>query len=94
MDSITTIFSENIGSLYSNSELEKHYYNAKLCLLDYLSCLAGVKGTRLKPILPMSSPSISIVTGSLRHPNQCYRVRWRTSKRMKKAVLIGLQTND
>lgn len=50
MDSITTIFSENLGSLYSNSDIEKHYYNAKLCLLDYLSCLVGGKGTRLKPI--------------------------------------------
>ena len=44
MGNITTIFSENLRSLCSNSELEKHYYNAKLCLLDYLACLVGGKG--------------------------------------------------
>ena len=50
MDSITTIFSDNLRSLCSNSDVEKHYYDAKLCLLDYLACLVGGKGTRLKLI--------------------------------------------
>lgn len=44
MDSITTIFSDNLRSLCSGSVIEKHYYEAKLCLLDYLSCLIGGKG--------------------------------------------------
>ncbi len=50
MGNITTIFSNNLRSLCSNSDVEKHYYDAKLCLLDYLSCLVGGKGTHLKPI--------------------------------------------
>ena len=44
MDNITTIFSDNLRSLCSNSDIEKHYYDAKLCLLDYLSCLVGGEG--------------------------------------------------
>lgn len=44
MGNITTIFSENLRLLCSNSDIEKHYYDAKLCLLDYLSCLVGGEG--------------------------------------------------
>ena len=44
MDNITTIFSENLRLLCNNSDVEKHYYDAKVCLLDYLSCLVGGKG--------------------------------------------------
>ena len=44
MDNITTIFSNNLRSLCSNSDIERHYYDAKLCLLDYLSCLVGGEG--------------------------------------------------
>lgn len=44
MDTISNIFSNNLRLLCSNSEIEKHYYAAKLCLLDYLSCLLGGKG--------------------------------------------------
>lgn len=43
MDNITSIFSNNLRLLCSNSDIVKHYYDAKLCLLDYLSCLAGGK---------------------------------------------------
>ena len=43
MGNITTIFSNNLRLLCSNSDIERHYYDAKLCLLDYLSCLAGGK---------------------------------------------------
>ena len=44
MDNISTIFSDKLRLLHSNSDMEKHYYGAKLCLLDYLSCLLGGKG--------------------------------------------------
>lgn len=44
MGNITTIFSNNLRSLCSNSDIERHYYDAKLCLLDYLACLVGGKG--------------------------------------------------
>ena len=44
MDNITSIFSDNLRLLCSNSDIERHYYDAKLCLLDYLSCLVGGKG--------------------------------------------------
>ena len=30
--------------LCSNSDIDKHYYEAKLCLLDYLACLVGGEG--------------------------------------------------
>lgn len=42
-NNITTIFSNNLMSICSISEFEKHYYDAKLCLLDYMSCLVGGK---------------------------------------------------
>ena len=44
MGNITTIFSNNLRSLCSNSDIEEHYYNVKLCLLDYLACLVGGEG--------------------------------------------------
>jgi len=44
VDNITSIFSDNLRLLCSNSDMERHYYDAKLCLLDYLSCLVGGKG--------------------------------------------------
>ena len=44
MNNITTIFSNNLKSLCSNSDIERHYYDAKLCLLDYLACLVGGEG--------------------------------------------------
>ena len=43
MDTISNILFNNLKLLCSNSEIEKHYYDAKLCLLDYLSCLVGGK---------------------------------------------------
>lgn len=42
-NNITTSFLNYLMLLCSNSDVEKHYYNAKLCLLDYLSCLVGGK---------------------------------------------------
>lgn len=42
-NNITTNFLNYLMLLCSNSDVEKHYYNAKLCLLDYLSCLVGGK---------------------------------------------------
>ena len=44
MDNITRFFFDNLRLLCSNSDVEKHYYDAKVCLLDYLSCLVGGKG--------------------------------------------------
>lgn len=44
MGNITTIFSNNLRSLCSSSDIEEYYYDAKLCLLDYLSCLVGGEG--------------------------------------------------
>jgi 2-methylcitrate dehydratase PrpD len=44
VENVTTIFSNNLRLLCSNIDLEKHYYDARLCLLDYLSCLVGGKG--------------------------------------------------
>lgn len=44
MDSITTIFSNNLRTLCDNSESKRRHYHAKLCMLDYLSCLLGGKG--------------------------------------------------
>lgn len=43
MDNSTTNFLNNLRTLYDNSGFKKHYYQARLCLLDYLSCLLGGK---------------------------------------------------
>ncbi len=42
-NNITTKFFNYLMLLCSNSDVVKHYYDAKLCLLDYLSCLVGGK---------------------------------------------------
>ena len=44
MENVTTIFSNNLRLLCGNSDIERHYYDVKLCLLDYLSCLVGGEG--------------------------------------------------
>jgi hypothetical protein len=49
-NNITTKFFNYLKLLGGNSDIEKKYHDAKLCLLDYLSCLVGGKGTRLKLI--------------------------------------------
>lgn len=43
-NNITTKFFNYLKLLGSNSDIEKKYHDAKLCLLDYLSCLVGGKG--------------------------------------------------
>lgn len=64
-NSITTRFFNYLKLLGSNSNIEKRYYDAKLCLLDYLACIVGGEGYYQQKL---SIPGIgdSIQTDALR----------------------------
>lgn len=87
VDNVTAIFSNNLRSLCSNSAMERHYYDAKLCLLDYLSCLLGGEGYYQQK-LNISGIGEGIQTNALRF-GMCSHVLELDDGHRKGAVHVG-----